>query len=633
MKNILKIYQFIIKQPFDLIMGLITLFFFSAFSGASITLVIPLFDQIFTQQTNKIILYSQYSDFKNEVLKVMAETYSQTPFALNSEYLMVYWNKIQTIMSQSDPFMLLWLICVILGVMYLFKNIFYVLNRIFFVNLRGKSILRIRNECYRKYLNQSYSFFNQNRVGDSIVRMVNDIDIVNNYFIDNVLKVIKESFSIAIFAFIAIKLNPKLFLFSILFLPGFTFGVNFISKKIRKYAKKIQAELSNMFSNIEEVLNSMRIVKAFSREDYEYSKLVRINKKFFRFWRKSQVYWSFGIPLGEVSTLVTGIAIIIIGGQNILSQNSQFSFGDFTAFLFAVFSMLHPLKALTNSLTDVKKAMVSVDRVVEILDLNSEIQEDVNAIEKEHFLEKIEFKNVSFAYNQENEVLKNVSFDIKKGEKVAFIGASGSGKTTIANLINRMYDPSNGQILIDGIDIKNLKIKKFRKMFGIVTQESILFTDTLINNIKYGTDDDCDFQKVKEACEFAYADEFIKDLPDQYESMIMPHAYNLSGGQRQRLCIARAIINNPDILIFDEATSALDTDSEKKVQNAIEKAAGNRTVILIAHRLSTILSADKIIILEKGKIVGMGHHEDLIKNNEKYQHFYNLQFNTSPLES
>lgn len=632
MKNILKIYQFIIKQPLDLIMGLITLFFFSAFSGASITLVIPLFDQIFTQQADKIIQYTRFSEFKSAFTQLISDTFHQTPFTLNSEYVLIYWEKLQILMSQTDPFLLLWLICVVLGIMYLMKNVFYVLNRIFFVNLRGKSILRIRNECYRKYLNQSYSFFNQNRVGDSIVRMVNDIDIVNNYFIDNVLKVLKESFSIAIFAFIAIKLNPKLFLFSILFLPGFTFGVNFISKKIRKYAKKIQAELSNMFSNIEEVLNSMRIVKAFSREDYEYSKLVRINKKFFKFWRKSQVYWSFGIPLGEVSTLVTGIAIILVGGQNILKQNSQFTFGDFTAFLFAVFSMLHPLKALTNSLTDVKKAMVSVDRVVEILDLHSEIQEDENAIDKEHFLDKIEFKNVSFAYNKDNEIIKNVSFDICKGEKVAFIGASGSGKTTIANLINRMYDPTDGQILIDGIDIKKLNIKKFRKMFGIVTQESILFTDTLANNIRYGTDDNCDFQKIKEACEFAYADEFINELPDQYETLIMPHAYNLSGGQRQRLCIARAIINNPDILIFDEATSALDTDSENKVQNAIENATGNRTVILIAHRLSTILSADKIIVLEKGKIIGIGPHHELIKTNEKYQHFYQLQFNKSQVD-
>lgn len=617
------------KYPVDLIMGLISLVFFSAFSGVSITLVIPVFDQVFVTKDPELLLYHHYKELFHAVKISFTHLSNNTSFSLSSSYFDAYWKELTKILDHSEPMMLLWVVCVALFVIFLLKNIFYVINRFYFVNLRGKTIQALRNYCYKKYLNQSYAFFNKNRVGDSIVRMVNDIDIVNNYFIDNALKVLKELFSIFVFAFIAIRLNSKLFLLSIVFLPGFSYAVGYISKKIKKYAKRIQNELSNMFSNIEEVLNSMRIVKAFCREDFEYKKLVNINLKYFKFWRKAQIYGSFGPPLSEMSTAITGIFLIIFGAKSILAQSSNFTFGDFTAFLFAVFSMLHPLKAVTTSFTDIKRAMVSVDRIGEIMNLSTEIREDANAIIKTDFTDKIEFKNVFFAYIDNQYVLENINFVINKGEKVAFVGASGSGKTTIANLFNRMYDTSKGVISIDGIDIKKLNIKKLRSMFGIVTQESILFRETIENNVSYGAYGDIDKEQVIKACKFAYADEFIDELPDKYDTEIMPHGYNFSGGQRQRLCIARAIVDNPDILIFDEATSALDTNSEQKVQSAIDQAAGHRTVILIAHRLSTILSADKIIVLDKGHIVGIGTHQELLKSNEHYQHFYNLQFNTS----
>jgi subfamily B ATP-binding cassette protein MsbA len=377
-----------------------------------------------------------------------------------------------------------------------------------------------------------------------------------------------------------------------------------------------------MFSNIEEVLNSMRIVKAFRKEDYEHKKLAQNNNQHFLFWRRSQVYWTFGVPISEMSSVIIGITILFIGGVHILEEGSDFSFGDFTAFLFAIFSMMKPLKAITNDFSDVRRSLVSVDRVSEILEMKSEITEVDNPVVKTDFTDKIEFKDVCFSYKDDVMVLKDCSFEIKKGQKVAFVGSSGSGKTTIANLINRMYDASSGEVLIDGVNVKEFQINELRKLFGIVTQESILFSDTIENNIKYGSNDDKTEEDVKMACHFAYADEFIDRLPDKYQTEVFPRGSNLSGGQKQRLCIARAIIDNPPILIFDEATSALDTDSEQKVQKAIDMAAGNRTVIIIAHRLSTIMSADKIFVLDQGEIIGVGKHEELMEKCERYRMWF-----------
>lgn len=628
MKRALNIYKFIFKYPLFLVFGIIFLLLYAAFSGVSITLVIPLFDNIFIADRSQEIIYSDINQLFAAFSELFSGFSSVNNSFLSTANLDTLWTQVKEILSQTDPWFLLKVICSFLVILFLLKNIFYFLNRIMFVNLRGRTINDIRNECYKKYLSQSYAFFNQNRVGDSIVRMVNDIENVNNLFIENIFKILREFSTVIIYAYIALRLNSDLFLVSLLILPPFAISVNMLAKKVKKYAKRIQAQLSDMFSNIEEVLNSMRIVKAFCKEDYEYNKLKKVNQKYFKFWRKSQVYLSFGLPISELSSVIIGIVILFIGGADILEANSDFTFGDFTAFLFAVFSMMHPLKALTNAITDVRKAMVSVDRVSEILELKSEIIESDNPVIVESFKQKIEFLNVSFSYNKTKNVLQECNFTINKGEKIAFVGASGSGKTTIANLINRMYDATSGDILIDGVPIKSIKVDSLRKLFGIVTQDSILFSDTIENNIKYGSNEEKTLDDVIKACHFAFADEFIEQLSDTYQTMIMPHGSNLSGGQKQRLCIARAIINNPSILIFDEATSALDTDSEQKVQRAIDMAAGDRTVIIIAHRLSTILSADKIFVLEKGKIVGVGKHEELLNNCTQYKHFYNLQYNS-----
>ena len=632
MKRVLNITKFVVKYPGYLIFGFLSMILYAGFSGVSITLAIPLFDDIFVRDNNIDPIYNTISSFFSAINNIITTFLNSNKFYISLSVWQSLWFEIKEILSLSCPWMLLKIVSTSLLILILLKNIFYILNRMMFVNLRGRVIKDLRNACYKSYLAQSYLFFNENRVGDSIVRMINDIDIVNNLFINSLYKIFRDFTVVLVYALLALSINFKLFCVSLLILPTFAFCVNYITKKIRKYAKKIQSQLSEMFSSIEEVLNSMRIVKVFRKENHEFKRMEAINNNYFNYWRRSEIYTSFALPLSEVSSIIIGIIILFIGGVEIINEYSSFSFGNFVAFLLAVFSMMHPLKGIANDLTDMRRGIVSVDRVSEILELKSDIIEATDAISKEDFNDKIEFCEVNFGYLKNRPVLKNCNLIIKKNEKIAFVGSSGSGKTTLINLINRMYEVDSGEILIDKIPIKSIKVSDLRKLFGIVTQESILFSESIENNIKYGSNELKTIDDVVQACKYAYADEFINNLPDKYNTMILPRGSNLSGGQKQRLCIARAIIGNPPILIFDEATSSLDTDSEQKVQKAIDASINNRTVIVIAHRLSTILSADKIFVLDKGEIIGVGKHENLLNTCPKYKTFFDLQFNNKTKE-
>ena len=353
------------------------------------------------------------------------------------------------------------------------------------------------------------------------------------------------------FARIAYLLNPTLLLYSIIVLPVFSFSIGLLGKKIKKYSKRIQEQISNLFSNVEEVLNSMKVVQAFRREDYEKKIFESINQKHYRMWYKAQYYGALNTPIAELNTAITGILVIIIGGNMILAPGSNFSLGDFTAFLFALFSMLHPLKVITQVYTDIRKALVSLDRIGLVLNQESRIQDKPDAIVKDSFDREISFDNVTFGYKNTKPVLKNFNLTISKGSKVAFVGSSGGGKTTIANLMNRLYDVNSGAITIDGIDIRDIKLDSLRKLFGVVTQESILFSRSIKENIAYGSQDEVTDEQIIKAAQIAYADEFIDELPNKYEEVLSSKGSDLSGGQKQRLCIARAIVGDPPIFIFD----------------------------------------------------------------------------------
>ncbi|MEF3694623.1 MAG: ABC transporter ATP-binding protein [Candidatus Cloacimonadota bacterium] len=625
--NLKLIFGMMLKYWYHGLMGLITMLLFAFFSGISITIVIPLFDYVFKPGRTDII-YTSYDQFLSALWNATGSFLNARGgiFSIRGlDDLAPLWQEMQDIMLHTESLAMLYSICGFVLITITLKNIFFYTNRMFFVVLRGRTIRDMRNYMFRRYLNQGQDFYSRNQVGDAIVRMVNDVDNVSNQFIFSIFNSIRDFSIIFVYMYIALALNARLFMLSIIVLPLFTFLVGNMGKKIKKYSKRIQRQLSSMFSTVEEVLNSIKIVKAFRREDSEYQAFEAINRKHLAMWQRSQAYSSLSTPISELNSTLTGVVVIILGGSMILDPNSGFTLGNFTAFLFALFSMLHPLKTITQLYSEIKKATVSLDRIALVLDNQSSIQDAPDAIEMEDFQDSIELRNVSFAYKPGKDVLKNVSLTIRKGERIAFVGSSGGGKTSLVNLLNRVFDVTEGAILIDGIDIRNYKIKSLRKLFGVVTQDSILFTKTIRDNIAYGSLDELSDEQVREAARIAHAEEFIETLPDKYDQMLDIKGNNLSGGQRQRLCIARAVVANPPILVFDEATSALDTDSEKKVQDAIDDATRNRTVLIVAHRLSTILKSDRIVVLEHGSIVAVGSHEELLQSSERYKHLYRLQ--------
>lgn len=629
--NVILLYKMMFRYWQHIIAGLVTMLLFALFSGVSITILIPLFDYVFNPN-KPAALYTT----SGQILGAVGNAVNDFTASFGSLWrvrsvsdLGPLWDSLKELMLKSDSVSLLYLLCILIVVLILLKNLAYFANRSCFIVLRGKTIRDIRAYMFRRYLNQSLEFYNQNQVGDAIVRMVNDVDIVSNQFIYAVFNTIRDISTVAVYMWIALYLNAKLFLYTILIVPVLVLTISYLGKKIKKYSKRIQTQISAMFSIVEEVLNSIKIVKAFRKEDQEYQGFNKINRNHLHQWQKSQIYAALNVPLSEMNSTITGVVIIIIGGAMILDPAQNFSLGDFTAFLFAMFSMLHPFKMITQMYTDIKKAVVSLDRIALVMNQESSIQDDPDAVAKPSFDKSIEFHQVSFYYKPNQYVLRDIDLTIPKGQKVALVGASGGGKTTLANLLNRMYEVKSGQILIDGIDIRKIKLDDLRRLFGVVTQDSILFTRSIRDNIAYGSFSSVEDKDIEIAAQIAHADEFIRQLPEGYNQVLDTKGTNLSGGQRQRLCIARAIVGNPPILIFDEATSALDTESERKVQDAIDEATRNRTVILIAHRLSTVLAADKIVVLEHGRIVGIGSHDDLLASNPRYQTLYKLQFKTS----
>ncbi|HPC35752.1 MAG TPA: ABC transporter transmembrane domain-containing protein [Candidatus Marinimicrobia bacterium] len=517
-------------------------------------------------------------------------------------------------------------LCLLIFLTFLLKNVFlYIKNvTIGFVQLR--MINDVRNKLYEHLHDLSLSFFNRKRSGEITSIIMNDVTAMRNSFTVSFDKLLVEPINILTFMVLLFIISWQLALLAVVILPVSGFIISKIGKSIRRKSLRSSRQIAGIMAILDETLQGMRVVKAFAMEKFEIARFHTENRKYFNLIFRRKKLREFSSPINEVFGVLIGVLLLWFGGSLVLTGRG-IDAEDFVRFAVMLFAIMTPIKSLTNVSMEMQEGLASAQRVFSLLDEKPDIVEKPNAIEIKGFNDKIIYDNVSFKYEtSRTEVLSGINLEIKKGEIVAIVGHSGAGKSTLVDLLPRFYDPTSGRILIDSYDIRDLTFASLRSLMGIVTQHTILFNDTIFNNIAYGMKD-FDPEKVRAAAEAANALEFIDEFPDKFETMIGDKGLRLSGGQRQRLAIARALLKNPPILILDEATSSLDSESEQKVQAAIERLMQNRTVLVIAHRLSTIQNADKIVVLERGQIVETGTHSELLNREDSvYRTFYETQF-------
>lgn len=560
------------------------------------------------------------SDFP-KIIAEQSAWETATDLSVN-EQLKYFTNKI---VLRADPVQSLKVLCIVILLVFLLKNIFLYIKNILTSRVQLSLVTDIRNRLYEHIHSLSMRYFDSKSTGELSSIIINDVGVMQSALTTTFQKLIVEPINILVFMTILFVISWKLTLIALIIVP--VTGILFISigRSMRRKSRRTQKKIARIMDIITETISSMRIIKTFFTKDREIHNFKNESIKYFHLLFRRAKLGKLGSPVTEMLGVIIGVILLWIGGVEVI-VNQTLTPEDFIRFILILFSVLAPIKQLTGVNIQIQKSLASAERVFNVIDTTPHIVEVKNPIEISSFNKEIVFDNVSFHYDTNNEkVLGNISFRISKGEIVALVGPSGAGKSTIADLIPRFYDVKEGFISIDEQDIRNLKIQSLRNLLGIVSQEVILFNDSVKNNIKYGLSK-IDGDQIVTAAEMANARDFIEKMPLGFDTVIGERGVKLSGGQKQRIAIARAILRNPPILILDEATSSLDTESEKLVQEAIENLMKDRTVIVIAHRLSTVVNADKIVVLKEGRIVEMGTHDELLQQNGQYKKLYDVQF-------
>ncbi|MCH2196856.1 ABC transporter ATP-binding protein [Kordia sp.] len=539
------------------------------------------------------------------------------------DYLNDYLNFFITQKVETDgQYSVLILMIIIVISTFLLKNAAGYFSNFFLAYLRNGILKDIRNNLYHKVTTLPISYFSEKRKGDIIARISGDVNEIQNSLLAILELLVREPLTILFTIIVMFSISSKLTLFVFLFIPISGFIISKIGKSLKKHSDRVQKENGVFLSILDETLNGLKVIKGFNAEKHFNNAFNTSTKKLYKYSNNLAHRQNLASPTSEFLGIVV-IAIILLYGGKLVLIDKIMTPDQFITYMALAYNILTPAKAISKASYKVKAGNASADRVLEILGTESPITDIPNSINKEDFTSEVVLNNISFKYEEEF-VLRNFSLKVPKGKTVALVGQSGSGKSTIANLVTRFYDVNEGSIEIDGDNIKSLTKSSLRDLMGLVTQDSILFNDTIRNNVKLGKQDATD-EQVIEALKIANAWEFVKDLPELLDHNVGDSGGKLSGGQKQRLSIARAVLKNPPIMILDEATSALDTESERLVQVALENMMKNRTSIVIAHRLSTIQNADLIVVMQKGEIVEQGTHEELISNNHVYSKLVQMQ--------
>ncbi|QBA64456.1 ABC transporter ATP-binding protein [Muriicola soli] len=570
---------------------------YALFSALSFVALIPMLKVLFNQ-TTKIYTEPTYQGIGNL-----------------EDYLKGYLNYWVTTYSGEDEMKALVFVIALVLILFLLKNVFNYLAMYFITFLRNGVLKDIRNRMYQKITDLPISFYSEKRKGDVIARITSDVLEIQHSFLSILELLVREPltilFTIAVMFFISVKLT----LFVFIFIPLAGMIISRIGKSLKKKSDRVQKEQGEFLSIVEETLGGLRVIKAFNSESRFYKVFSASTERFFHFSNKLLNRQNLASPTGEfLGIMVIGV-LLWFGGKMVLVDKTLDA-SSFIAYMGLAYNILTPAKAISKASYGVKKGNAAAERVLEILETENPIKEVKDPIHATEFNSSLTLENIAFKY-EDDWVLKDFNLELTKGKTVALVGQSGSGKSTVANLVTRFYDVDQGQITIDGTDIKLLSKRSLRELMGLVTQESILFNDTVRNNISLGKEGASE-EEIIEAAKIANAHDFISELPMGYDTNIGDSGNKLSGGQKQRLSIARAVLKNPPIMILDEATSALDTESERLVQEALDKLMQNRTSLVIAHRLSTIQKADSIVVMEKGKILEIGTHEVLLKQKGVY---------------
>ena len=607
MRSFLKILRYIKPYSSYVLLNITSNILSVLFSLFSLTMVIPFLGILFGTQE---------------------KVHQSSPLTFNASSIKEhFYSFITKTVESNDKIDALMFICILVLIMFFLKNLFRYLALFFLTPIRNGIIHDIRIDLQKKIMSLPLSFIGSKRRGDLTARMTTDLVEVEWSIMGALEMVFKDPISILIFLSTLIFISPSLTIFVIILFPVAGVLIGYIGKSLKKSSKKGQDKLAFIMSIIDENIFGLRIIKTFNAENFINSKFEKTSKEYKNIMTSILRKKDLSSPMSELLSTIVMVIVMWFGGQLVLSENSNLSPEEFIGYILIFSQIIPPVKSLTTSYYYIQKGSAAAERVYEILDTDNKIQNINNPKKISKIKQKIVFNIESFKYENIN-VLKAINFEIRKGQRIALVGQSGGGKSTIADLLARFYDLDYGSITIDGLNIKDIEIKKLRGLMSIVSQDSILFNDTIYNNIKIG-----DLKASKEdiitAAKAANAHKFILDCEQGYETNIGNSGDKLSGGQKQRISIARAILKNPEILILDEATSSLDSESEQLVQNAIVNLMKSRTSLVIAHKLSTIENADKIIVVNNGEITEQGNHAELIRKNGHYKKLYDLQYSSN----